>query len=328
MDVVCLGELLIDFVATATGMLRDAPGFVKMAGGAPANVAVAAARLGLKTGFIGAVGKDEFGEFLARELRENSVDVRGLRLLRQGSTPLAFVSLMENAEHNFLFYWKDTADQFVKPRDIPLSLVRSARVFHFGSISLIHPTPRKVTEHALHAAMDSKRTFVSCDPNLRLNLWPSASEARKTILRAIEPAHLVKINDEELQFLTGSRDLLRGMRALARGTDAALLVTLGPRGAAFRWDGVEGEVSGFSVAALDSTGAGDGFVAGFLSQLLQVAEDLRKVKPNRDALATWVRYANAVGALTTMQRGAIPAFPSASEVAEFMNSRSSTDQVS
>lgn len=319
-DLVCLGELLIDFVATDTGPLRSAPGFVKAAGGAPANVAVAAARLGLRPAFIGAVGRDEFGYFLREQLESNGVDARGLIHSSVGSTPLAFVSLKEDAERDFLFYWRDTADQSVKPRDFPLDLARECRIFHYGSISLIHPAMRAVTRAALRAAA-SARVFISCDPNLRLNLWPSPALARKAILATLAEANLVKINDDELKFLTGSSDLTAGIRSLSRETDAAILVTRGPLGAAFRWRNAEGRVEGFKVSAVDGTGAGDGFVAGFLSRLLGTPSDLRKLRPDAHTLSEWVRYANAVGALATTKRGAIPAFPTASEVASLVLDR-------
>jgi fructokinase len=317
-DIVCLGELLIDFVATATGPLRNAPGFIKAAGGAPANVAVAAARLGRRVAFLGAVGQDEFGNFLRAQLESNGVDVRGLQLSQRGSTPLAFVSLKENAERDFLFYWRDTADHVVKLRDIPCKLAGDCRIFHYGSISLIHPAMRTVTQRALQEARKSRSVFVSCDPNLRLNLWRSPEQARKTILKTIESAHLVKINDDELGFLTGKKDLRRGMRALAGITDAAILVTRGPAGAAYRWGTREGEVAGFTVSAIDSTGAGDGFVAGFLSRLLETRGSLRNIQPEAETLARWVRYATAVGAQATTKRGAIPAFPSSAEVEAFL----------
>src|SRR5437867_4405426 len=215
MDLVCFGELLIDFVATATGPLRAAPGFIKAAGGAPANVAVAAARLGCETAFIGAAGKDEFGSFLKDELEKNGIDVKGLQLSAEGATPLAFVSLKENAERDFLFYWLGTADHFMRPRRIPMQIVRSSRIFHYGSISLIHPVTRRATRVVLDTALESGKTLVSCDPNLRLNLWPSSSQARATILRTIKTANLVKINEEELRFLTLNKDLYRGIRSLS-----------------------------------------------------------------------------------------------------------------
>jgi sugar/nucleoside kinase (ribokinase family) len=313
-DIVCLGELLIDFVATTPGSLRAAPGFVKAPGGAPANVAVAASRLGLKVAFVGKVGDDEFGRFLLDTLRENLVDVTGLRLSSRGATPLAFVSVTESAERDFLFYWDRTADHFMTTRDIPARLVRSSRIFHYGSISLIHPATRSATHHALNAALSGARTFVSCDPNLRLNLWPSRVAAKRTVLETIKRAHLVKVNEDELKFLTGFSEVVRGMKALSRITEAAIIVTRGPKGAVFRWNQAEGEVPGFSVPAIDGTGAGDGFVAGFLRCLAAVPDDLRKLKPGAAILSDWVRYANAVGALATMKRGAIPAFPAPEDV--------------
>jgi fructokinase len=312
-QLVCLGELLIDFVSTTVGALREAPAFIKAPGGAPANVAAAAARLGVRAGFIGAVGDDEFGSFLAGELAGAGVDVRGLKMDPCGSTPLAFVSLRADAGRDFLFYWRDTADRLMKRRDVPIELVRSCRIFHFGSISLIHPGPRLVTRHALRAAQEAG-AFISCDPNLRINLWPSGAAARRTILASLAAAHLVKVNDEELEFLTGEKDVAAGIRAIANWTSAAVVVTLGPRGASFRWRNAAGYVPGFTVAAVDSTGAGDGFTAGLLRCLLQRDGDLRRVRPSAADLSRWVKYANAVGALATAKRGAIPSFPTPAEV--------------
>jgi fructokinase len=323
MDLVCFGELLIDFVAAATGPLRAAPAFVKAAGGAPANVAVAASRLGCETAFVGGIGADEFGFFLKDELEKNGVNVRGLQLSAKGATPLAFVSLKENAERDFLFYWRGTADQYMSTRAIPVRMVRSSRIFHYGSISLIQPSTRRATLFALDAALESGKTFISCDPNLRLNLWPSASQARSAILHAIKTADLVKVNEEELKFLTGNRGLHGGMRSLSRTTGAALLVTRGPRGAAFQWRNAVGEVPGFAVDAIDTTGAGDGFVAGFLSRLLLHSPGaLRDVAPEIEVITRWVRFANAVGALATTRRGAIPAFPAPAEVAALVQDSS------
>jgi fructokinase len=316
-DLACFGELLIDFVSTATGPLRNAPGFLKAAGGAPANVAVAAAKLGFRAAFLGAVGEDEFGRFLAEELRSHGVDVTGLTLSTLGSTPIAFVSLREDAERDFQFYWKGTADQCVKPKDLRLDLVRRSRVFHFGSISLIHRATRMNTRQALRAAVESN-AYISCDPNLRMRLWPSASVARRTVLGAIGSVHLLKVSAEELEFLTDQADISRGMKALSGYCDALILVTLGAAGAAYRWRRTEGEVPGFKVRAVDTTGAGDGFVAGFLSCLLKNTGDLRKLHPDSEALARWVGFGNAVGALATTRPGAIPAFPDFSEVTALM----------
>ena len=144
------------------------------------------------------------------------------------------------------------------------------------------------------------------------------------ILKTIETAHLVKINEEELKFLTRKRDLFSGIHAMSRFTDAAILVTRGVRGAAFRWSDSEGEVPAFPVAAIDSTGAGDGFVAGFLNQMIAIPGNLRKLRPCTETLTRWVRYANAVGALATTRRGAIPAFPTPGEVANLLKSDHAT----
>jgi len=319
-DVVCFGELLIDFVATRVGPLERAPGFLRAPGGAPANVAVAAARLGCSSGFIGAVGDDPFGRFLRETLRSSGVDVRGLHLSRRGSTPLAFVSLRRDAERDFLFYWSDTADRRARARDLPISLAAGGRIFHYGSISLIHASTREALGRALETARDAG-ALLSCDPNLRLNLWPSREAARRALARAVRAAHVVKVNEEELRFLTGARSVERGLRVLQEMSGAAVVATLGARGAAYRWGSVEGESAGFAVRAVDTTGAGDGFAAGLLRQLAAAPGDLRALAPDAATLAGWMRYANAVGALATTRLGAIPAFPTAAEVARFLRRR-------
>jgi fructokinase len=317
-DIVCFGELLIDFVATRTGPLEQAPGFLRAAGGGPANVAVAAARLGCSTRFIGTVGDDPFGRSLRETLRRSGVDVRGLHLSRRGPTPLAFVSLRHDAERDFLFYWSGTADQRVRPRDLQVGLVRSARIFHYGTVSLIHAATREAHGRALETARDVG-ALLSCDPNLRLNLWPSRQAARRALERAVRAAHVVKVNEEELRFLTGARSVERGLRVLGEMTGAAVVATLGARGAAYRWGSVEGESPGFAVRAVDTTGAGDGFAGGLLRQLAAAPGDLRALAPDASTLTRWMRYANAVGALATTRRGAIPAFPTASQVARFLS---------
>jgi sugar/nucleoside kinase (ribokinase family) len=277
-------------------------------------VAAAAARLGCSVAFVGAVGRDPFGRFLARTLRAEGVDCRGLRMDSRGRTPIAFVSLRGDAKPDFLFLWERTADRFLEPRAVPHALVRSSRIFHFGTIGLIHPATRRATEAALETALGSSRVFISCDPNVRLDLWPSLRAARRAIRRTLRNAHLVKLDDAELRFLTGHRGLERGVRALAGDTGAAVAVTLGSRGAVCVWGWTEVEAPAFRVRAVDTTGAGDGFMAGLLTRLAATHGALRGVAPSAKLLERWLRYANAVGALATTRRGAIPAFPTRREV--------------
>ncbi len=318
-QIVCLGELLIDFVSLESGVsLAEAPSFKKAAGGAPANVAVGLARLGHQVGFVGKVGQESFGEFLVRELEKNRVDVSGISFDREARTMLAFVSLTQEGERDFMFYRHPSADMRLQPKEIPEALIRNAAIFHYGSISLISEPCRSATFHALKLAQEAG-LLISYDPNLRLGLWESPKQARKEMLKGMRHAHIVKINDDELEFLTGTRDFQQGAKQLREHGPALLIITLGSEGCYFYSDTAEGRVSGFAVQAVDTTGAGDGFVAGLLSG---IAADLEAhtpfQPPAKEALEGYCRFANGVGAITSLKRGAIPSLPTRDEVEDFI----------
>ena len=213
-DVVTIGELLIDFVATEPGSLKDVPAFVKAAGGAPANVAVALVRLGVSAGFVGQVGDDGFGWFLVDALRRNGVDVSHLRTTGRAKTALAFVSLKEDGDRDFLFYGDRSADRLLCPDDIDEPYVRSAQVFHYGTISLISSPAREATMHCIELAQKNG-LWVSCDPNVRLGLWPDPETAREVILGALQWANILKLSEDEVTFLTQTADLEEGVQDLA-----------------------------------------------------------------------------------------------------------------
>ncbi len=202
LDVVTCGELLIDFVATEVGVtLAQASLFQKAPGGAPANVAVGLARLGHHVGFLGQVGDDEFGHFLADTLANNAVDVGGLRFSSQARTALAFVSLLAQGERDFMFYRHPSADMLWRPEEVDRAYVARTRIFHYGSISLIHEPSRNATIRALEYAKESG-AVLSYDPNLRLPLWPSLEDARAGILAGWQHAEIIKVSEEELGFLS------------------------------------------------------------------------------------------------------------------------------
>jgi fructokinase len=314
-DVVALGELLIDFVPTVSGVsLIQAPAFVKAPGGAPANVAVGLARLGLTAAFMGQVGDDAFGHFLSQTLSENKVDVSALRFSPVARTALAFVSLKADGDRDFMFYRHPSADMLYRPEDVDETLLSQSRAFHFGSISLISDPSRSATLHALGLARASGQ-LISYDPNLRMPLWPSPEAAREGILLAWPLAQLIKVSEEELAFLSGQTDLRTGAYSLWHDNLQLLIVTEGKGGCTFFTKQANAHVPSFEVAAVDTTGAGDAFVAGLLKGLLNQPETIN----NPDQLTAICRYANAVGALTTTQRGAIPAMPTDSQVADFLN---------
>jgi len=310
MSIVCCGELLIDFVALESGVtVSEASGFIKAPGGAPANVAVAAARLGHPSAFIGQVGDDPFGHYLEGVLRENDIDTTGLRFSTAARTALAFVALGKGGERSFSFYRNPSADMLMTPDDVDVSVIERGRIFHFGSITLIDEPSRSATLAAVEAARRAG-LIVSYDPNLRLALWPSAEAARTGMLLGLEFAQVVKISDEELHFLTGGSDA----RALWRRNMTLLAVTRGADGAALYTIDQIVDIPAFQVNSVDTTGAGDGFMAGLLSGLLEHGDALN------DHLAEIGRFASAVGALATTAKGAIPALPARDTVHAFLAS--------
>jgi fructokinase len=314
---VTCGELLIDFVAREVGALAEAATFERAAGGAPANVAVGLARLGHASGFLGQVGDDDFGHSLAATLVNQGVDVAGLRFSRAARTALAFVSLAADGERDFLFYRHPSADMLWEATADDLAVAARARIFHFGSITLISEPSRSSTLAAARAAREAG-ALISYDPNLRLPLWPSAEAARAGMLDGLRYAELVKLSREELAFLipddSGETAAVRRLWATYGGERLRLVVvTSGPAGCAWFTARASGQVSGFRVRPVDTTGAGDGFVAGLLAGLLDADLSLE-----RDALERALRLSNAVGALTTTRRGAIPALPDRAAVEQLL----------
>ncbi|KAL9270194.1 putative fructokinase-6, chloroplastic [Drosera capensis] len=305
--VVCFGEMLIDFVPTTNGLsLAEAPAFKKAPGGAPANVAVGVSRLGGSSAFIGKVGEDEFGYMLADILRQNNVNSEGMRFDPCARTALAFVTLKKDGEREFMFYRNPSADMLLQESELDFDLIKKAKIFHYGSISLI-TEPCKSAHIAAAKAAKEAGVLLSYDPNLRLPLWPSAESAREGILSIWDTADIIKISEEEISFLTQGDDPYDDnvVRKLYHPNLKVLLVTEGPEGCRYYTKEFNGRVKGLKVEAVDTTGAGDAFVAGILSQLATDTTLLQDEKRLRDALC----FANACGALTVTERGAIPALP-------------------
>lgn len=315
-EVVTLGELLIDFVPTVSGVsLIDAPAFKKAPGGAPANVAAGLAKLGTSCAFLGKVGDDAFGWFLKETLDEVGVDTHGLVFSEEALTALAFVSLRADGEREFLFYRHPSADMLYRPDEVASDLIQGAKFFHIGSISLISEPSASATRAALETAHQNG-VIVSYDPNLRLALWPNPEAAKAGMLSVWEQADLIKVSAEELSFLTGTEDLDAAVEQLWHAKLRLLVVTLGNHGCRYYTPEFKESVPGFTVKAVDTTGAGDGFVAGLIMGLLNHPQAWEHEAELKKAC----RFANAVGALTTTQRGAIPALPTKHQVDAFLES--------
>jgi fructokinase len=314
-DVLCLGELLIDFVPETNGVsLAGAAGFLKAPGGAPGNVAVGLRRLGVTSGFLGMLGDDPFGHFLRDTLAADGVDTAGLKLTGKAKTALAFVTLKTDGDREFLFYRDPSADMLYAPEDVDVAKIKAAKILHYGSISLITEPSRSATLHAV-AQAEAAGVRVSCDPNLREALWPDLDAARDGLKLALSRASLIKISDYEVEFLTGNSDLAAGARALWHDRVELMAVTKGPHGCILMTPNLTVEVEGFAVKAIDTTGAGDGFTAGLLTQIMD-CKDPKAL--SAETLKAIGRRANAVGALATLKRGAIPALPTTAEVDAFL----------
>ena len=307
-DIVAIGEVLIDL--TQKGV--DENGVAQYAanpGGAPANLAVAAARLGAKTAFVGKVGRDAFGSSLRAVLEANDVDTQGLLEDGKEHTTLAVVSVDKTGERSFSFYRNPSADVNLRAEELPEKLLKDTRVLHFGSVSLTAEPARSATLYAARVARENG-CLVSYDPNYRASLWSSQEEAVREMKNALPLCDILKISDEELPLLTGTTDPAAGSEILARLGIRLIFIILGANGAFFRLGEETGSVPGIKVKVGDTNGAGDTFFGAALSQL--VKENLNTLTLPR--LAEIAAFANKAASITTSRHGAIPAMPRLEEL--------------
>lgn len=304
--VVSFGEMLIDFVPDTAGVsLAESVGFIKAPGGAPANVAVAISKLGGRSAFVGKFGHDEFGHMLVEILRKNGVIEDGVCFDPDARTALAFVTLKANGDREFMFYRNPSADMMLKESDLNLSLIRQAKIFHYGSISLISEPCRSAHFAAMRAAKEAG-IFLSYDPNVRLPLWPSPDAARQGIKSIWKEADFIKVSDDEVAFLTnGDSQNEENVMSLWFDGLTLLVVTDGEKGCRYFTKNFKGRVDGFKVSTVDTTGAGDAFVGALLVSLARDNSIIQDEGKLREALT----FANACGAISTTKKGAIPALP-------------------
>lgn len=308
MDITAIGEILIDLTQTGVNE-AGVPQFSANPGGAPANVAVAASRLGAKTAFLGKVGNDGFGAYLRQVLRDNGVDSRGLRT-GDLHTTMAIVSVDGTGERSFRFV--RGADRDLPPEGVDEDEVLKSKILHFGSVSLTAGLSRNAT---IFAARTAHRNggLVSYDPNYRPALWGSRAEAAEWMTIPLPLVDVIKLAEEELPLITGTSDLEEGTRSLEERGISLIMVTLGSKGVFCRWRGESWSQPGVSVKVADTNGAGDTFLGAVLSRLC-----LRGEKPleglTREELENILDFANRAAALTCSRSGAIPAMPTLEEV--------------
>ena len=315
MDIITLGELLIDL--TQTGVEDGVRRYAAFPGGAPANVAVAAARLGAKAGFIGKVGADAFGGDLRLMLSRENVDTAGLYETKEAPTTMAVVSVDESGERSFSFYRSPGADTLLTADEV-LDALKAVRtpccMLHVGSLSLTDEPSRGAAMAALRFA-GTAGWLVSYDPNYRPSLWASEAEAVKRMTEPMPFVDILKVSDEEMFLLTGTRDLRMGSLELGSLGPKLVLVTLGSRGAYYRFGIRTGAVEGVPVEVADTNGAGDSFLGALLARLARRGNEPLKDLSQAE-LEEAVSYANCAAALTCSRPGAIPAMPTSGELEE------------
>ena len=312
---VSIGEMLIDFIPTEKGLaLEDVPGFTKMPGGAPANVAAAVSKYGQQAKMVTKLGKDAFGDFLVRTLQEAGVDTADVLRTDKANTGLAFVSLKHNGERDFSFYRNPSADLLLEAEELRESIFEEGDYLHFCSVDLVE-SPMKNAHRRMIELAGANNGVVSFDPNVRLPLWPSPEACREAILEFLPYAHILKVSDEELAFITGIEDESKALQSLFTGSVQVVVYTKGSAGAMLITKQGSYEKEGFTVEAIDTTGAGDAFIGGLLSRLIDAGvspENLESyVAENSENL---LQFANASGALTTTRKGGISALPTLREI--------------
>lgn len=320
-SIVCFGEALIDFLALPPPA-PDAPRqFTQYAGGAPANVAVAVAKLGGAAAFIGMLGRDLFGDFLLASLRKAGVNTEHVLRTDAVNTALAFVSLDAEGERQFSFYRPPAADLLFRAQDFRPEWLRSAAAFHVCSNSLTEAAIAEATLTGMRLARQAG-ALVSMDLNLRSSLWPKESDPRPRLWSALAEADLVKLSATELAFLTqpfGSEAAL--LAELWRGRPRLLVVTDGPAPMRYHTRSAAGRLNAFPIDAVDTTAAGDAFTAGLLQQLTEAdihATELDALASDAGRMRTVLRFAAACGALTATRHGSFAAVPTLDEVQAFL----------
>ena len=316
MDVVALGELLIDFTCEAV----DAGGYPTMAahpGGAPANFLAALSRFGAETALMGKVGDDAFGKMLLGTLQKAGIDTRGMVTTEEVFTTLAFVTLDETGNREFSFSRKPGADTCLTERELDLRLIDETKVFHFGTLSLTHEPARSATYRAVEYARRQGK-WITFDPNLRKPLWKDLDTAKEQMRWGLSQADVVKISDEEVAFLFGMTPEEGAAHILREFGGKLVFVTCGARGCFFQNRRTSGMVAGLTgLSVVDTTGAGDIFGGSALWMLLQTDEDPAELTEAQ--LRKVTEFACASAGLSTTRYGGISSVPSYEQVMEVLH---------
>lgn len=320
--VIAIGEALIDFIPHEKGVaLKDVSNFLRVAGGAPLNVAAAVAKFGGNSIMLTKLGVDGFGDHILETVEPLGVDISNVKRTRKANTALAFVSLKENGERDFSFYRNPSADMLLDPSEIDEEIFKDGGLLHFCSVSLIDAPIKEAHRKAIEFA-EKNGCIISFDPNVRLPLWNSPEECREAILEFLPLSNIVKISDEELEFITGIKDENEALNFLLQGKVEVIIYTKGTDGAEFITKKNRVFSSSFKVEAQDTTGAGDSFIGSFLYQVAEGNYTLEQlINLENEKIEEILTFSNATAALTVCKKGAIGALPNKGEVLDLIKER-------
>lgn len=318
-DVIAMGELLIDF--TMSGQSEQGNNmFEACPGGAPCNVLALLNKMGKKTAFFGKVGKDQFGKTLRDTLDEVKIDTSHLLEDEKVNTTLAFVHTFPDGDREFSFYRNPGADMMLTKDEVDESFLEETKIFHFGTLSMTHEGVREATKKALDVVKE-KGALISFDPNLRPPLWSTLDLAKEQMEYGFGFCDILKISDNEIQFVSGKEDYDEGIAYLKEKYDIPLiLLTMGKDGSRAYYKGMRIERAGFPVKAIETTGAGDTFCGSCLNYILE--HDFENL--TEEELGEMLTFANAAAALVTTRKGAIRAMPEKEEVINLIESGKGT----
>lgn len=306
--VAAIGELLIDFVPQQKGCaLREVTHFERVAGGAPANVVTAVSRLGGSGVMISQVGEDAFGEHIIDVLRTNGVDTHFVFKTNRANTGLAFVSLDATGNREFSFFRNPSADLFLSPEQITPEMMADCGVLHFCSVDLVDWPVRQAHQRAIELAQQAGM-IISFDPNVRLPLWDSPASCREAIRTFLPYANIVKLSDDELEFVTGCRDEREAAQKLFAGDCRLMLITKGGDGSSVYTPHAEAHCPAIDAKVVDTTGAGDSFAGSFLFQLVRDKVELDTIADlPAEKLEEYLTFSAKYAAMTVSRKGAVMA---------------------
>ena len=316
-DVIALGELLIDFIGNGISSQGN-PLFEANPGGAVCNVLAMLNKLGHKTGFVGKVGEDIFGNQLKQILKDIGIDISGLLMDKEVRTTLAFVANDASGERSFSFYRNPGADMMMRADEISEDMIKDAEVFHFGTLSMTHESVREATKKALDIAKKN-HLLISFDPNLRESLWDTLDNAKQQVDYGLRFCDVLKISDNEIRWFTGEEDFDEGVRILQeRYHIPMILLSMGKDGSRVYYRNMRVEVPGFiQENTIETTGAGDTFMGSCLHFVLKKGLD----NFAEDDLREMLTFANAAASIITTRKGALKVMPTPEEVFELISSR-------